>query len=252
VGQPLETESSLSWVAPVRLADGSEAVLKVGIPHAEARHEADALRAWNGRGAVRLLQAAEDGFALLIERCVPGTDLWALGEEEANAVGAGILRQLWRDPPAGAPCGRLADLAAAWRDELPREAPGQGYDAGLVTRAVELAGALAASEPRAVLLHGDFHPGNVLAAARVPWLAIDPKPLVGDPAYDLAQWLANRLPAAERTPDPVAAIRRQIAQFSALLGLDARRVVGWAFVKSLGWDWGPPAARLFLAATERA
>src|SRR5262245_33641160 len=68
-GRALDTDSRLSWVAPVQLADGSPAILKIGIPHREARREADALRVWDGRGAARLLRASEDGFALLIEHC---------------------------------------------------------------------------------------------------------------------------------------------------------------------------------------
>ena len=69
---------------------------------------------------------------------------------------------------------------------------------------------------RAVLLHGDFHPGNVLSAQREPWLAIDCKPVVGDPAYDLAQWLGNRYEAVAQSPDPVATLRRQIRRFASL------------------------------------
>jgi len=167
--------------------------------------------------------------------------------EEGNAAGAAVLRQLWREPPPAVAFVRLSDLAAEWCESLPREAPAAGYDAALVAHAVELARELAATQPRTVLLHGDFHPGNVLAAAREPWLAIDPKPLVGDPAYDLAQWLGNRCEQAERSPDAVSAIRWQIDQFSDLLGLDPARVAGWAFVKSLGWDWGPPVARILRA-----
>jgi streptomycin 6-kinase len=247
-GTAFDTHSSLSWVAPVQLADGSEAVLKVGIPHREARREADALRAFDGRGAVRLLRASEDGFALLLERCVPGTDLWSLGEEESNAVGATVLGQLWREPEPGAPFERLADLAAEWCTELPSEAPARGYDAGLITQAVATAHSLAATQPRLVLLHGDFHPSNVLAASREPWLAIDCKPLVGDPAYDLAQWLGNRCRWSEPSAVAVTSLRRQIRQFSDALDLDPARVAGWAFVKSLAWDWGPPAASLLHAA----
>ena len=99
-----------------------------------------------------------------------------------------------------------------------------------------------------MVLHGDFHPGNVLSAAREPWLAIDPKPLVGDPAYDLAQWLGNRCESAERRADPVAAIRQQIERLSDLLCLDPARVAGWAFVKSVAWDWGAPSTRVLLEA----
>jgi streptomycin 6-kinase len=243
-GQAFDTHSKLSWVAPVRLADGSEAVLKIGLPHREARREADALRALDGRGAVRLLRASEDGFALLLERCVPGTDLWTLGDEQANEVGAVVLRQIWREPEAGAPFERLADLAAEWCAELPREAPSQGYDADLITHAVATARKLVDTQPRNVLLHGDFHPSNVLAAAREPWLVIDCKPLVGDPAYDLAQWLGNRCRWSEPSVEAVTSLRQQIERFSDALELDPARVAGWAFVKSLGWDWGPTAAGL--------
>jgi streptomycin 6-kinase len=243
-GRAFDIDGGNAWVAPVQLKDGSEAVLKVGIPHDEARYEGDALRLIGGDGAVRLLRASVDGYSLLLERCIPGTNLWSLGEEEGNAVGAGVLRRLWREPGAEAPFERLSEAADRWRREVPEEAPAAGYGADLVACAVALAGELSESQPRQVLLHGDFHPGNVLAAAREPWLAIDPKPMVGEPAYDLAQWLGNRFEAAVASPDPVGALRRQIVQMSALLELDPARVAGWAFVKALGWDFGPASARL--------
>ena len=270
-GRVFDTDGQVSWVAPVRLAEGSEAVLKISIPHPEARREADALRFFEGRGAVRLLRASEDGFSLLIERCVPGTNLWSLGVEEGNAAGAAVLRRLWREPSSSQkakgkrqksefrfdssafcllPFALLTDLAAEWCESLPRTAPGAGYDTGLVSDAVALARELAETQPRTVLLHGDFHPSNVLAAVREPWLAIDCKPLVGDPAYDLAQWLGNRCEAVERSPDAVSILRRQIDQFGDLLGLEPARIAGWAFVKSLGWDWGAPVARLLRAAID--
>jgi streptomycin 6-kinase len=249
-GPAFDTDGQVSWVAPVHLADGSEAVLKISIPHPEARREADALRAFDGRGAVRLLRASADGFSLLLERCVPGTNLWSLNVEEGNAAGAVVLRQLCREPPPSVAFDRLSDLAAEWCEELPRQAPAAGYDAPLVADAVHLARELAATQPRHVLLHGDHHPGNVLSATREPWLAIDCKPLVGDPAYDLAQWLGNRCEAVEQSPDAVSAIRRQIEQLSDLLDLEPARVAGWAFVKSLGWDWGPRVARILRAAIE--
>jgi streptomycin 6-kinase len=243
-GRAFDLDGCLSWAAPVRLADGSEAVLKVGIPHDEARYAGEALHLIAGDGAVRLLRASEDGYSLLLERCLPGTHLGSLGEEEGNAVGAGILQRIWREPGPNVPFVRIAESADCWCQEFIEEAPAAGYDAVLIERAVMLCRELAESEPRRVLLHGDFHPGNVLAAEREPWLAIDCEPLVGDPAFDLAEWLSDRVEAAQQAPDPLAAIRRQIRQMSDLLDLDPARVAGWAFVKSVGWQYGLASARL--------
>jgi streptomycin 6-kinase len=249
-GRAFDHDGCLSWVAPVRLADGSEAVLKVGIPHDEARYLEEALRLIDGDGAVRLLRASEDGYSLLLERCVPGTNVSSLGQEQGNAVGAGILQRIWREPGPDVPFVRIAESAAGWCQEFLGEAPAAGYEAVLIERAVVLCRELAESQPRQVLLHGDFHPGNVLAAEREPWLAIDGEPLVGDPAFDLAEWLCDRADAAQQAPDPRAAIRRQIRQMSDLLDLDPARVAGWAFVKSIGWDYGLASARLLHAAIE--
>ena len=88
----------VSWVAPVELDAGGEAVLKIGMPHEEARYEADALRFLDGNGTVHLLHASDDGFSLLLERCLPGTDLWSLGETERDGIACALLPRLWREP----------------------------------------------------------------------------------------------------------------------------------------------------------
>jgi streptomycin 6-kinase len=239
---------TLAWVVLVERADGTDAVLKVSPPDAEAHLEGDALRHFNGHGAVRLLRASEDGLTLLLERCVPGTSLWSLDEAEGNAAGAAVLQRLWREPPSTPGYEAVEDRAVAWcEDRSRREAAEPGYDAAMMAEALARARELVADPPPAVLLHGDFHPGNVLAAAREPWLAIDAKPLVGEPAFDLAHWLRNRCQAGQQSPDIVAALRWQIDQLSDLLDLDPARVAGWAFVKSLGRNWGWPVRRILHA-----
>jgi streptomycin 6-kinase len=246
VGPAFDHGGAASWVAPVELADGTEAVLKIALPHEEARHEAEALRFLDGRGAVRLLRASGDGFSLLLERCVPGTDLWSLDVEEREAVACRMLARLWREPDPDAPFMSLADAVAGWWDDLPRITASAEYEESAVAEAVERGRALIATQPRKVLLHGDLNPGNVLAAQREPWLCIDPKPLVGEPAYDLAQWLYNRARFLIQSDDAVAILRQRIERFAADLGLDPARIAGWAFVKALGWDCGPEFARVFL------
>ncbi|HZT41951.1 MAG TPA: aminoglycoside phosphotransferase family protein [Chthonomonadaceae bacterium] len=244
-GPAFDHAGACSWIAPVTLESGDEAILKIGLPHEEARFEADALRFLDGQGAVCLLRASDDGFSLLLERCLPGTDLWSLREDEADAVVAALLPRLWREPGPNAPFIALTDIVARWCEELPREAPAAGYDVEMVAEAIARGRELAASQPQQVFLHGDFNPGNVLAAQREPWLVIDPKPIVGDPAYDFAQWLGNRYDSAIQSADPVSVFRRQIDRFAERLALDPARIAGWAFVKALGWEFGPEMAALF-------
>ena len=89
------------------------------------------------------------------------------------------------------------------------------------------------------LLHGDLHPGNVLAARRRPWLAIDPKPVVGDPAFDLAQVLTNWVFVDVGAHGSAAtAIRCHATDLAERLSLDLDVVLRWAVVKAIGWDFG--------------
>lgn len=105
-------------------------------------------------------------------------------------------------------------MVAEWREDLYIIISLNGYDAELAAEAITLGLKLAESQPKKVLLHGDFYPGNVLASQREPWLVIDPKPLIGDPAYDLAQWIHNRYFAASLKANAAAVLRDQIVRFA--------------------------------------
>jgi streptomycin 6-kinase len=139
---------------------------------------------------------------------------------------AGLLRRLWRCPPASHPFRQLAALMAYWRAETLRQAA-SWPDEGLVREGLRLLEALALDVPTEVLLAIDLHAGNVLAARRAPWLVIDPKPFVGDPAYDATQHLLNCHGRLHR--DPAGTIRR----FADLLELDAERVRRWTFARAV-------------------
>lgn len=245
VGRAFDHGGAVSWVAPVELGDGTEAVLKVGLPHHESRFEAEALRFLDGYGAVRVLDVSEDGYGLLLERCVPGTDLWSLDEPEGDEVAGRILKRMWREPDPGAPFALLSNVVDAWWERLSIPAAAPKYDAETVAYAIARGRELIANQPRLVVLHGDFHPGNVLAAQREPWLVIDPKPLIGEPAFDLAQWLYNRSRFYGRADDPEALLRRSTVRFASELDLDPHRIAGWAFVKSVGWQCQPAVVSLF-------
>jgi streptomycin 6-kinase len=203
---------------------GADRVLKIGWPHDEAVHEADGLRFWAGDGTVRVYAARSFGAtsALLLERCGPGTPLaHALPEPDQDVVVAGLLRRLWSHSPPSAPFRPLSEMCDAWAAEF-NGAP--ALDPGVVRAGLALLRALPRDAADQVLLCTDLHAENVLAAQREPWLAIDPKPYLGDPAYDVVQHMLN---ADRLRVDPLGLVRRM----AGLLDLDADRVRQWLFAR---------------------
>lgn len=223
-----------AWVARVRRADGSAAVLKLPMPHMEGDQEIAGLRFWHGDPTVRLLDADDDRGVMLLEECVPGTSLRGIPETQQDVVLAELLRRLWQVPPAGHPFRPLSAMTEAWSNETLANAA-RWPDPALVRAGLELFRELPRSANTAVLLATDLHAGNVLAAEREPWLVIDPKPFVGDPAYDATQHLFN-CPERMRA-NPLGLIRR----FANLLGVDHDRVRLWTFARAAAeprddWD----------------
>jgi streptomycin 6-kinase len=232
VGPPYP-DGHVSWVGPVELRNGEPAVLKINFPEPESEREADALRWWAGEGAARLLAEDEGRRALLIERCVPGSQLWdEPDEDEAMRTAAGVLRRLWRPAPQGHRFPLLADLAAGWAEGLAEAS----YDRALVDEAVSFLLEAGPSQGDPVVVHQDFHGGNVLRAEREPWLAIDPKPLVGEREFDTASLLRDRRDELRVDPDPKARIRRRLDLLAAELELDRERMRGWGIAHALAWD----------------
>ncbi len=229
VGEPFQPGGQTAWVAPARDESGAGLVLKIAWPHQDAAHEADGLRAWAGNGAVRLRAAHDfgDATALLIERCLPGTPLSGRPEPEQDLVVAALLRRLWIEPGREHPFRSLQLMCRQWADSFEqRAAAGQlPLDPGLARAGIALFRELPATATRQVLLCTDLHAGNVLAAAREPWLAIDPKPHVGDPAYDPLQHMLN---CDERLRSDPHGLARRMA---GLLGLDPGRVLLWLFAR---------------------
>ncbi|WP_240641431.1 aminoglycoside phosphotransferase family protein [Nocardioides ferulae] len=233
-------------VLAVRATDGAAAALKVGWPHPEAEHEHLALQHWHGDGAVRLLRADPRRSALLLER-LSTADLADLWDVEACEVVGGLYRRL--HVPAPPQLRRLSSDAARWGEELaalPRDAP---VPRRLVDQAAALARGFASDEATdGRLLHTDLHYGNVLAGDREPWLAIDPKPLSGDPHFEVAPMLWNRWPELVAAPRSVRdGVRLRFETLVDVGGLDEERARGWVVVRVLRLAWGrlqdPPGAR---------
>ena len=229
VGEPYLDGVASVLVAPAVTRDGVDVVLKVQDPHRESEHEAAALQLWDGDGAVRLLDQEPEEFALLLERCVPGTPLSAAGAETAMDVFVELLPRLWK--PAGSPFGSLAAEAAWWVDSLEDtwERFGRPFERKLLDAALEALQELPHTQGEQVLQHQDLHGDNVLASER-GWLAIDPKPLAGEREFGVAPIVRSRELGHSR-----ADVLGRFDRLTSELGLDRDRARGWTIGQTIAW-----------------
>ena len=233
------SDGHVSWTAPaLRLDSGGPAVLKIPYSDLENRHEAAALRAYAGQGAVLLYEHDAESGAMLLEHLSPGTPISDLAVEDAVDITCGILRRLRRIPPADHPYALVTTDTVRWIERLDRAAH-DGHPMlprELAAHAAAVARELIEDDAR-FLVNSDPHLGNFLRAEREPWLMIDPKPLVGDPAFDAGFLLfdAVRTDPSPRRADGCA---RRIADG---LGVDVERVRGWGLVRAAEnclWETG--------------
>lgn len=225
VGNAIVTDdASCSWVAFATRADGARVVLKMGMPHMEARDEIAGLLFWNGDAIVRLLDFDITLNAMLLERCEPGSSLRTVPEEEQDVIIAELLTRLWRPVPTPTGFRPLSEMITFWT-EATMEHECEWADAALVREGIQVFEELVESTTTSRLLATDLHACNVLRAQREPWLVIDPKPFVGDPAYDATQHLLNCRTRLRDDP------RGTIERFADLLGVDSERVRRWTFAR---------------------
>jgi streptomycin 6-kinase len=228
---------SYNYVATATRADGARLVLKLCFPDAEAATEREALRLFDGRGSVRLLDSDEGRGALLLERLEPGTKLAEMCEtddEGATSFAASVMRSLRRP----APDAHDFPSVARWGEGFRRYRTLFGGKTGPIpARLFEEAETLfrdlnnSAAEP--VLLHGDLHHENILAARREPWLSIDPKGVVGEPAYEVGALLRNPNRRMLAWPNLARVMERRVRQLSDELGFERERVRGWGLSQAI-------------------
>ncbi len=240
LGEMFDT-SHVSYVVAAVRADGSPAALKVQFPHRECEHEAAALQVWDGDGAIMLLDHAPELHGLLLERCVPGTPLSNLSCDAALDVYCQLLPRLWKTTNEASSqvtsetIGTLRDEAEDWSQGLVAKwnAADRPIPRYWIDVAVGLLRDLANSQREPVLLHQDLHADNVLCASREPWLAIDPKPLLGEREFSVAPIVRSRELGHSRQ-----LVLRRLDRLTADLDLDRERARGWTIAQTVAWGIG--------------
>ncbi len=232
VGEPFAYAVESLAMPVVRRGDGARLVLKVRFVGRENALEGEALRAWDGRGAVRLIDEAPEHGALLLERAEPGHAVSTLEPDAALEAVIALLPRLW--VPASAPFRPLAAEAVELRDELTSdwERTGRTVDHHLVRAALDAFEELSVSQGEQVLVNQDLHADNVVAAEREPWLVIDPKPLAGEREFGVVAFVRGS--ELGHTPE---AVRHRLDRVSDELGLDRERVRRWTLAHTLAWGF---------------
>lgn len=236
---PLFESRSINAVAPVVQEGGGEVVLKVHADVDEGRRETEALDAFDGKGAVRLLDADREQGVLLLERLRPGKDLTSIRDDaEAMAIAADVIHRL-RTP---APDAHSLPTVEEWGEGFAQlRARFNGGFGPFPRRAVEMGESLfrdlISSMDETLLLHGDLHHHNILSSTRDGWLAIDPKGVIGEAACETGALLRNPLPGLLNLPWPARVLARRIAQLSDELRLDRERVACWGVTQAVLAAW---------------
>ncbi len=231
---------SYNYVAPATGEDGRQVILKLGVPNHELSREVMALREYNGRGSARLIDADPQAGIMLLERLTPGRMLSELcpdNDKEATRIAARVMRGLWRPAVHDHPY----QTVASWGEGLKRLRDhfqgGTGFfPTALVEEAEEIYQLHLATTETEVLLHGDLHHYNILSAEREPWLAIDPKGVVGDPAYEAGALLRNPLDIFS-WPDLGKIQSRRLDILAEELQIERQRLKDWAVAQIVLSAW---------------
>jgi streptomycin 6-kinase len=229
---------SYNYVCAVSQADGTPAVLKIGVPNPELTSEINTLLHYAGQGACRLLEANPELGMLLLERLQPGTMLATLeNDEQATEIAAEVMQRIQHPVPEG---NRFLSLRS-WFDELKELRPRFGGGSGpfpdkSLEKAEGLIGSLFSEERPQVLLHGDFHHFNILLSER-GWLVIDPKGVIGPAEYEVGPLLTNPIGEIPDETEAIHRTQRRIAILSERLGFDRQRMWAWAVCHSLLSAW---------------
>jgi len=219
---------SFHYTAPAITQRGEQCVFKCGLPNKELATEIAALQHYNSQGAIQLLDAnAKQGW-LLLERCQPGQRLASIeNDEKATRIAINVMQRLWK------PIVTIAKFSTI-DDWLTKLKPAKPIPNRLIDAAQQMSKDLLASQSEMVLLHGDLHHDNILSSQREPWLAIDPKGVIGEREYEIGALIRN----PQTTILTKSLLNRRFDIISESTGFDRQRLLHWSIIQAvLAANW---------------
>jgi streptomycin 6-kinase len=231
---------SYNFISTVRNAKGLEMVLKVGVPNPELTSEINALKYYSGNGTANIIKSSANHGALLVEALKPGEPLYNIkDDEEATHIASRLIHKIHQSKPF------RNDFITTdtWFERAFRQMQAQEIEwtvnitTAYLEQVKEILNNLKKSTSNKVLLHGDLHHWNILSAKREPWLAIDPKGIIGDKVYECGAWLRNPRNSIQQALNRKKLILNRARQFSEELGFDYHRILAWGYVQAFLSAW---------------
>ena len=208
-------------------------ILKLGLDNEGLTREAFTLKCFAGHGAAVKILSEDDGM-LLLERAMPGTSLKSYfpdREQESIEIACGVMKKLHK---ANIPVAHNFPHIKDWLTTLDKD---WNIPNHYLQKAKKLRDELLQTSEVDVLLHGDLHHDNILQNGD-DWLVIDPKGVIGEPAYEVAAFIRNPIPELLNYYDAPNIIQSRVTRFAAALELTERRIIDWCFVQAvLSWVW---------------
>ena len=247
--EPL-SDLSYNYILYGKDRSGTPVVLKIGVPHSELYSEIEALRIYDGSSMVRVLKSDPTRGVLLLERLLPGRDLGVVDNDgEATRIAARLLEDFRIPDPGLTVFPSTADWCQGFQRYSNSYPSGGPLPEDLVQRAANQANDLLSSTQNQYLLHGDLHHMNILKVEGRGWLAIDPKGVIGEPAFECGALLLNPYPELINRTDLKRIQDVRIKILTEQLSLDQDRLREWSYVRAVlsaiwcvedGLDWFYP------------
>ncbi|HDN04836.1 MAG TPA: hypothetical protein ENF27_02745 [Chloroflexi bacterium] len=244
--QPIQ-DLSYNYLAFASIPKYGSVVLKLGVPHQELETEIQALQEFNGNGIVRLLKADSSQGALLLERILPGDNLLSIQDDhESTRIAARLMAKIWKPAPSKFAFPSAGDWCQGFQGYLENNPDNGPLPADLVNDAANLAKELLSTSQNKLLLHGDLHHMNILLGENENWVAIDPKGVVGEAAFEVGALMLNPVPNLVHWPDLEEVQEHRLTILAEELRIEQEQLASWSFVRAVlsavwslgdGQDW---------------